>query len=352
MAEFHAPTTSPQQQRGSVVLLFALVLPILLGFTAVAVDFSRVLLARQELQNAADAAALAGAAGLDDPGGEVPYNWTAATQYAQQFVGKNKANTRVLVDAGVLAGYVRPGDTTNTVHSPSETGWIQPFDVPAVQVQMSLAVGQNGGPLNLLFGTFLGSPTKDIHAVATAAAYPPGYAAPGALFPVVIGRCMYDLFWDFTTRRPRNDPSTGKPYQIQIGSVYGGGSCMSGEWSTFNTVLNDVPSVLDLIANGNKVPLRIGDPTYIQSGVKDSVYNSVPLNKDVAVLVVGQVTTGSYQPVVAIAAFHITGTPKVGGKSYITGYFADGLKSVGLSAGSGGGLDLGAETGVPSILIQ
>ncbi len=352
MPESHAPLSTQQQQRGSVVLLFVLLLPILLGFTAVAVDFSRVLLARQELQNAADAAALAGSAALDDPGGEVPYNWTAATQVAQQFVGRNQADSRVLVDAGVAAGYVRPGDATTTVHSPSETGWIQPFDVPAVQVQLSLAVGQNGGPLNLLFGAFLGSPTKDIHAVATASAYPPGYAARGALFPLVIGRCMYDLFWDFSARRPRIDPSTGQPYEVKIGSVYGGGACMSGEWSTFDTVLNDVPAVLDLIANGNKTPLRIGDPTYIQSGVKDAVYNSVPINKDVAVLVVGNVTTGSYQPVMAMAAFHITGVTKEGGKSYISGHFGDGLKAVGLSAGSGGGLDLGAETGVPAILIQ
>jgi hypothetical protein len=350
MAE-HRHLPPRHAQHGSVMLLFVLLLPILLGFTAVSVDFSRVLQAKQELQNAADAAALAGAASLDDVGGEVPYNWTAAAHDARVWVGKNPVSTRVLTDAGVTVGYVRPGDPLQTVHSPSETGWIEPFDVPVVRVSLALAVGQNGGPLELLFGAFLGHPSKDIHAVATASAYPPGYAAAGALFPIAIGRCMYDLYWDFAARRPRIDPATGQPYSIRIGSVYGG-SCFSGEWTTFNTVLNDVPSVQALIGNGNPVPIRIGDPTYVQSGVKDAVFNAVPVNKTVAVPVIKQVVTGSNQSVVAMAAFHIQKVARIDGKSYIFGNFTEGLKSVGLSAGSGGGQDFGAQTGIPSILIQ
>lgn len=348
----HRHHSDRHNQHGSVMLLFVLLLPILLGFTAVSVDFSRVLQAKQELQNAVDAAALAGAASLDDVGGDVPYNWTAAAHDARVWIGKNPVSTRVLTDGGVTVGYVRPGDPSQTVHSPSETGWIEPFDVPAVQVSLALAVGQNGGPLELLFGALLGHPSKDIHAVATAAAYPPGYAAAGALFPIAIGRCMYDLYWDFAARRPRIDPSTGQPYTIQIGSVYGGGSCFSGEWTTFNTVLNDVPAVQALISNGNPVPIRIGDPTYVQSGVKDAVFSAVPVNKTVAVPVINQVITGSNQSVVAMAAFRIQGVTRVGGKSYIIGNFTNGLKSAGLSAGSGGGQDLGAQTGIPSILIQ
>jgi Flp pilus assembly protein TadG len=351
MAELFVFSAKRHRQHGSVMLLFVLLLPILLGFTAVAVDFSRVLQAKQELQNAADAAALAGAASLDDVGGEIPYNWTAAAHDANLWIGKNPVSTRVLTDGGVTVGYVRPGDPLQTVRSPSETGSIEPFDVPAVRVSLSLSVGHNGGPLELLFGAFLGFPNKDIHAVATAAAYPPGYAAAGALFPIAIGRCMYDLYWDFSARRPKLDPATGKPYPIRIGSVYGGG-CFSGEWSTFNTVLNDVPSVQALITNGNPVPIRIGDPTYVQSGVKDAVFNSVPVNKTVAVPVINQVITGSNQSVVAMAAFHIQGVTRVDGKSYILGNFTEGFKSVGLSAGSGGGQDLGAQTGIPSILIQ
>ena len=189
MAESLAFPISQARQKGSVMLVFVLLLPILLGFTGLSIDVSRILQAKQELQNAADAAALAGAAALDDAGGEIPYNWTAAAHDATQWIGKNPVSGRVLTDGAVTVGYVRPGDPLQTVHSPSETGWIQPFDVPAVQVGLALAVGYNGGPLELLFGAFLGSPSKDIKAMATAAAYPPRLCRPRGL----VSDCHWSL---------------------------------------------------------------------------------------------------------------------------------------------------------------
>ena len=68
------PATLTQRQCGSVVVLFALLLPVLLSFTAFAADSSHLQLTKQELQNAADATALAGAAMLNATGGETPYN--------------------------------------------------------------------------------------------------------------------------------------------------------------------------------------------------------------------------------------------------------------------------------------
>lgn len=53
-------------QSGAITLLFASVLAVLLGFLALAIDLSRLYLARNTLQGAADAAALAGARELDD----------------------------------------------------------------------------------------------------------------------------------------------------------------------------------------------------------------------------------------------------------------------------------------------
>lgn len=335
-----------------MLVWFVLMLPVLLGFTALSVDVARMLLAKQELQHAADASALAGAAALDDPGGQTPYNWSAAELQANRFIDKNPVTSRSITDADIRVGYVQPNDPLKTVHSPLEAGTVDPFSIPVVRVSLSLAVGKNGGPLPLLFGAFLGSPEKSLEGVAMAAAYPPGYAAAGSLFPIVIGRCMYDLYWDSSARRPKNDPATGKPYQINIGSTYGSGNCLSGQWSTFNSQLSDVPAVQALISGGNPIAIRLGDSTFVQTGVKDSIYNSVPSNKTVAVPVVQQVNPGNFQSVVAIAAFHINGVTRINGKSYIQGQFAYGLKAAGLSAGSGGGQDFGAQTGFPSILIQ
>ncbi len=53
-------------QSGTITLVFASVLAVLLGFLALALDLSRLYLARTTLQGAADAAALAGARELDD----------------------------------------------------------------------------------------------------------------------------------------------------------------------------------------------------------------------------------------------------------------------------------------------
>ncbi len=53
------------RESGSITLLFASVLAILLAFLALAVDLSRLYLARTTWQGAADAAALAGAQALD-----------------------------------------------------------------------------------------------------------------------------------------------------------------------------------------------------------------------------------------------------------------------------------------------
>jgi Flp pilus assembly protein TadG len=51
-------------QRGQAILLFALMLPVLLGFVGLAADYGRLLVKRRELQDTADAAALAGVVDL------------------------------------------------------------------------------------------------------------------------------------------------------------------------------------------------------------------------------------------------------------------------------------------------
>lgn len=56
--------TFRKQEEGSVAVIVAICLTVLFGFTALAVDFGMMAACRQSMQNAADAAALAGAADL------------------------------------------------------------------------------------------------------------------------------------------------------------------------------------------------------------------------------------------------------------------------------------------------
>ena len=69
-----------ENERGASMIIFALLLPVLFGSVAMAVDYGRLLHERQHLSNALDAAALAGAYSLpSDPAGAR----TAALAYAR-----------------------------------------------------------------------------------------------------------------------------------------------------------------------------------------------------------------------------------------------------------------------------
>lgn len=69
-------------QAGSALLLFALMLPVLLGFVGLAVDFGVEVGARRKAQNAADAAALAGVVNL-------PSSSSTACSNAQSYLATN-----------------------------------------------------------------------------------------------------------------------------------------------------------------------------------------------------------------------------------------------------------------------
>jgi hypothetical protein len=59
MTELHiAPRMNRQPERGVISILFALLLPLLLGFGAFAIDYPNMLSVRTQMQTAADAAAL------------------------------------------------------------------------------------------------------------------------------------------------------------------------------------------------------------------------------------------------------------------------------------------------------
>lgn len=89
-------------ERGQMLVLFVLALAVLLGFTAMAVDVGLFLHQRRDLQNDADAAALAGAAYLPDA--------SLATQKAQEWAGKNFDDGDEVVKSIVVSSYREPND--------------------------------------------------------------------------------------------------------------------------------------------------------------------------------------------------------------------------------------------------
>ena len=93
-------------QNGQAIVLIAIMLAVLVGMAALAIDGSRAYAARRDLQAAVDSAALAAADNLQQTG-----NYTTAEQAATSIFG---ANLR-LYSAPACAGYGTPGAGTLTV---------------------------------------------------------------------------------------------------------------------------------------------------------------------------------------------------------------------------------------------
>lgn len=89
----HHRRASPRHQRGAVAIMFGLLVFLLFGFMALVIDLGRTYVVRTELQNASDAAALAGAQKLD----QTAVGVTRGVQYAIAMAAQNNARFSVPV---------------------------------------------------------------------------------------------------------------------------------------------------------------------------------------------------------------------------------------------------------------
>ena len=304
-----------RSQSGAVALVTALLMVVFLGIAALALDVGYLYVVRTELQNAADAAALAGAGHLYPRTitgavvSVVPPEWGAAEAAANYpNAPANKAGGVTLTDYDVQAGYwnLATGVLKSTLVTPGTQ------EAPAVQVTVQKTGGLNNGPAQLFFAKVLGIGTASVSATATAVTACPGVAYPGALFPIAIRKSVADQASQFGSRS-----ST-----MKIGSDYHYPSDDAGQWTSFDTDANDVPFIRNLIQNGNPNTVTNLDSIWIQPGTKNTIYNEVPFEIDVALPVVldANFDTHTRVPVYGFIGFHITGSKK-GNKPYVEGYF-------------------------------
>ncbi|KAG8155452.1 TadG family pilus assembly protein [Burkholderia catarinensis] len=322
----------PARQRGSVALFFLMFLIPLLSFGALAIDIAWVAAVRNQLQNAADAAALAGADAMMSPSGGA-LNWSQAAPAANGVIAKNSAAGAELSTGTVATGYWNvkrsPASMQPTTITPGA------YDVPAVQVTVSRAPGVNGGSIPLLLGGLLGIPGASGSATAVAVLAAPGGVAAGGLFPVAMDQCVYNQYWNSVTNQPLIDPVTGQPFQFSItnGQTYGL-LCMGGQWTSFQSTATDTTTMGGLMVTGNPTTLNIGDSIYLATGVKATLYTSVPVGATVVLPVVTQTSSSTVVPIVAFAAFHIDASSG-GSNKYIQGHFVAGVKLTGVATGVG-----------------
>ncbi|SAL03231.1 hypothetical protein AWB81_06360 [Caballeronia arationis] len=299
-----------------------------LAVAAFAIDIGRAYVVRAELQNAADAAALAGAASLL-PGNPNP-RWSTAQANAASAVGLNSSDGVKLTTASVQSGF------WNLTGSPAgmQPSTITPgaYDNPAVQVTVARATGLNGGAVPFFFAPLFGVKNGPVTASAVSVVSAPGYVGPSGLFPMAISKCIYDQYWDATTGAPKVDSSTGQGFTFQFGNGHTYGGCDAGQWTSFQTDNNDVPTVRGLISGGNPTGLSLGDSIWIENGIKATIYDFVPTNADVLMPVVQQVTS-STTAIVGFAAFHIDSVNK--SSKYVQGHLITGFKITASTGPSG-----------------
>jgi Flp pilus assembly protein TadG len=309
-----------KDDRGAVAVVTIIMMVAFFALVAVVVDLGHLMLVRGQIQNAADAGALAGAGALAPYTSSGTPNWTTGTNVALTTVQGNKADTQNLTTATVQTGYwdltltsAQPLQPTGTVIVPGSTL------VPAVQVIVQ-KTPSNNGPVALTFGQIFGISTVNVGAHATAIAL---ITAPaGTLFPIAIGLAMV------TPPSPYyNPPNFGPAYTFNIGSDYHYPSDEAGQWTTFAVDSDNVPTVRGLMANGNPNSVSVGGDIWVEPGTKTTLFGDAAayVGKTALLPVVnGNMTTHAFDPVLGFIPFYITAAVGGSGK-YVQGYFSSGI---------------------------
>ncbi|MDH4300616.1 MAG: pilus assembly protein TadG-related protein [Nitrospira sp.] len=171
-------------EHGAVAAMTAILLVVLLAMAAAAIDIGHALVTKNELQNTADAAALAGTRSL----GLVYEGMTPAQQQAYTLTGGDQAAIVAAVQttavANMAAGVsiaINPGDIaigtwnpTTRIHTPTTN---QPKSVRVIARRDS----SGNGPISTFLAGVIGVTSIGVNAVATADMTAVGLTAPGQL---------------------------------------------------------------------------------------------------------------------------------------------------------------------------
>ena len=333
-------------QSGVTAIIVGLCMVVLIGITAMALDIGHLYVVRGELQNAADATALAAAAHVyprAPSAAPASPNWAAARAAAHTDIALNKSGGTSLADCTAATGYWNLSQTSTVLEGRGITPG--PLDVPAVQVTVHKSPGNNGGPVQHWFASFIGVPSSNVRAQATAVLMSPGSVGPGSLFPMAIAKLLADQ------ARSHDSPATA----IRIGSSYHYPASQAGQWTSFADNSSSTFFMRGLIDNGNPTSLSVGDDINLQSGTRTALYGYVPAPSDVLLAVVDTTILNNNMtvPIYGFIGFHITASvaqPRQRGRAadnYVEGYF---LGTFFTGLGSSSGPQYGAY--IPPKLVQ
>jgi len=287
----------PSNQRGGVIVLVAASMFVLLGFTALAVDVGHLVVARNELQNAADAGALAGAQELYTPDGTaikieanqvgfaaaranhsekvpVDVNWTDGDN-----VGSDVERGHWSFGWGASPRGFYPSDSTIVIDLPGRTDeeldamdgvTVGDVFVNAVRVVARRQQAAGGTPLLSFFARIFGYESFELSAEAVAYRGFAGKLLPGDVdLPIAI--CEESV--------PHGDCNIGR----FINSGQAVESSETGGWTDFNqegacqggTNANAVTSLVECNGGVNDVVINGGEAMATNGGDIQSAFNTL-----------------------------------------------------------------------------
>lgn len=137
------------KEKGAVMVLVALLFPVLLGFLGMVIDYGMIYNRQTKMQNAADAAALAGA-------GQLP-NTTNARNQAQTYADYNYTDSKQ-VNVGFVNNNSQVDVTLNSTYMPY---FLSLFGLNTVPLQAAASASlDTGGVFD--YAIFSGSQTNDL----------------------------------------------------------------------------------------------------------------------------------------------------------------------------------------------
>jgi len=260
-----------EREQGVALIYITIAFVVFLGIAAFAIDIGYHAVVRNQLQNAADAAALDACNYLYARGPVIlpppPPDWNGATVQAEDAVTINTADNKSLSEGDIVTGW---WDITQTAMPDQWSTSIPSGSTPpsadcgpAVRITIAKTANTNNGPVSTFFGGIFGSSSLDNAASATAVKASPGSIIPGAMPPVAISKEAADQYQNYYDEE----------HFITIGSPYHYPNGLAGQWTSMFEDFNDVPSVRDLIESGNPAAVSIGDQIWLQPGVKDNLYD-------------------------------------------------------------------------------
>lgn len=269
-----------RRQGGIAMITVVVALVAIIALASLAIDLGIVWTARNQLQNAVDAAALAGAHNLIDPGAPattLPASQTAALAEASLH-GAVPTNSVAVQTTDVVFGQwdfaSRTLDTSVDLTDPRQ--------VDAVEVSAGLD-GIANGPVPAFLSRVLGRQSFGVAATATAYLGFVGGFAPETLFlPIVIDCCKLKgpsceaQYCPYITANPPNPcllaDGVNEVSCLEFHSSPEQNAC----WTVFDAGSPTIstPDLTDILRDGNGSPVG-SDPIYVDNGTKTPVIQDI-----------------------------------------------------------------------------